>query len=47
MEPPKEIRNCTVNFQCPKLWKRLTYYHNGVNRRLTDVHGEVIKEILS
>ncbi len=23
MEPPKEIRNCTVNFQCPKLWERL------------------------
>jgi hypothetical protein len=19
----KEIRNCTVNFQCPKLWQRL------------------------
>jgi hypothetical protein len=24
MEPLKEIRNCTVNFQCPKLWKHLT-----------------------
>ena len=27
--------------------KRLTYYHNGFERRLTDVHGHVIKEILS
>lgn len=26
--------------------KRLTWYHNGINRRLTDVHGEVIHEIL-
>jgi hypothetical protein len=27
--------------------KRLTYYHNGIQRRLTDVHGEVIGGILS
>jgi hypothetical protein len=27
--------------------KRLTYYHNGLKRRLTDVHGEVIRDILS
>ena len=26
--------------------KRLTYYHNGLERRLTDVHGEVIEEVL-
>jgi hypothetical protein len=26
--------------------KRLTFYHNGIQRRLTDVHGEVIEEIL-
>lgn len=26
---------------------RLTYYHNGIQRRLTDVHGQVIKEILT
>ncbi len=25
--------------------KKLTYYHNGIRRRLTDVHGKVIKEI--
>lgn len=27
--------------------KRLTVRHNGIDRRLTDVHGEVIKRILS
>ncbi len=27
--------------------KRLTYYHNGVRRRLTDVHGEVIQPVLA
>ena len=27
--------------------KRLTYYHNGIKRRLTDVHGTVINEILA
>lgn len=26
--------------------ERLTYYHNGIERRLTDVHGHVIKDIL-
>jgi hypothetical protein len=26
---------------------RLTFYHNGSNRRLTDVHGHVIKNILA
>ncbi len=26
---------------------RLTYYHNGSNRRLTDVHGHVIQEVLA
>lgn len=26
--------------------KRLTYYHNGFERRLTDVHGDVIKQVL-
>jgi hypothetical protein len=25
----------------------LTYYHNGANRRLTDVHGHVLSEILA
>lgn len=27
--------------------EKLTYYHNGTNRRLTDVHGHVIRELLS
>ena len=26
--------------------RRLTYHHNGVERRLTDVHGHVIEPIL-
>jgi len=26
--------------------KQLTYYHNGSQRRLTDVHGQVIRKIL-
>jgi hypothetical protein len=27
--------------------ERLTYYHNGIQRRLTNVHGNVIRSILS
>jgi Protein of unknown function (DUF1501) len=27
--------------------QRLTYYHNGTRRRLTDVHGEVVEGILA
>jgi hypothetical protein len=27
--------------------EKLTYYHNGIRRRLTDVHGHVISEIVS
>ena len=27
--------------------ERLSFYHNGIHRRLTDVHGEVIKAVLS
>ena len=26
---------------------KLTFYHNGSNRRLTDVHGHVIHDILA
>jgi hypothetical protein len=26
--------------------KQLTYYHNGSQRRLTDVHGEVIRAVV-
>jgi hypothetical protein len=27
--------------------ERLTFYHNGIERRLTDVHGHVIRELLA
>jgi uncharacterized protein (DUF1501 family) len=27
--------------------QRLTYYHNGIRRRLTDVHGHVVSDILA
>ncbi len=27
--------------------ERLTYYHNGIQRRLTNVHGRVLREILA
>jgi hypothetical protein len=27
--------------------KQLTFYHNGTRRRLTNVHGNVIRDILS
>ena len=26
--------------------QKLTFYHNGVKRRLTDVHGEVVRDLL-
>jgi hypothetical protein len=25
---------------------KLTFYHNGIKRRLTDVHGHVIQEVI-
>ena len=27
--------------------ERVTYYHNGIERRLTDVHGNVIDDVLA
>jgi hypothetical protein len=27
--------------------EKLTYYHNGIERRLTDVHGHVIREVVA
>jgi hypothetical protein len=27
--------------------EKLTFYHNGINRRLTDVHGQVVREVLA
>jgi len=29
------------------LFERLSFYHNGIARRLTDVHGRVLKELLN
>ncbi len=27
--------------------ERLTFYHNGIQRRLTNVHGDILKEVLA
>lgn len=27
--------------------KKLTFYHNGIDRRLTDVHGHVVRDVLA
>jgi hypothetical protein len=27
--------------------QRLSYYHNGIERRLTDVHGSVMRQVLA
>ena len=27
--------------------ERLTFYHNGIRRRLTNVHGHVVREVLA
>ncbi|RPI81654.1 MAG: DUF1501 domain-containing protein, partial [Planctomycetaceae bacterium] len=27
--------------------ERLSFYHNGIERRLTDVHGRVIRDVLA
>ena len=27
--------------------ERLTFYHNGIERRLTDVHGRVVRELMA
>ncbi len=27
--------------------ERLTFYHNGIQRRLTNVHGHVVKDVLA
>ncbi|MEX2263335.1 MAG: hypothetical protein WD696_15365 [Bryobacteraceae bacterium] len=26
---------------------KLTFYHNGIQRRLTDVHGHVVRDLLA
>ena len=50
----KAVRNVTTIFDLHATLlhllgldhERLSYYHNGIERRLTDVHGEVISDIL-
>ncbi|MCH2201429.1 MAG: DUF1501 domain-containing protein [Fuerstiella sp.] len=37
----------TVLHLCGFDHEQLTWYHNGLDRRLTDVHGDVIQEILA
>ncbi|MEO0444971.1 MAG: DUF1501 domain-containing protein, partial [Verrucomicrobiota bacterium] len=27
--------------------ERLSYYHNGIERRLTNVHGHVVKDVIA
>ena len=27
--------------------EKLTFRHNGANRRLTDVHGQIVREVLA
>ncbi len=46
---PKEIYdfNATILHLMGLDHERLSYYHNGLERRLTNVHGHVIKEMLA
>ena len=39
--------NATILHQLGIDHERLTVRHNGIDRRLTDVHGHVIQEILA
>jgi hypothetical protein len=39
--------NATMFTQPFLTTKKLTFRYNGIDRRLTDVHGEVIHEIIS
>jgi len=39
--------HATILHQLGIAHEKLTYRHNGVDRRLTDVHGEVIREIIT
>ena len=34
-------------YDAASLWSRLTYRYAGRDFRLTDIHGEVVKEILA
>ena len=48
-ENPIEIYdfNATIMHLMGLDHERLSFYHNGLERRLTNVHGHVIKDILA
>ena len=49
VENPRDIHDfhATVLYLLGLDHERLTYYHNGIERRLTDVHGQVIRAIMA
>jgi hypothetical protein len=49
VENPRDIHDfhATVLYLLGLDHEKLTYYHNGTQRRLTDVHGHVIREVLA
>jgi uncharacterized protein (DUF1501 family) len=49
VENPRDIHDfhATVLHLLGLDHEKLTYYHNGTQRRLTDVHGHVIREVLA
>jgi len=48
-ENPTEVYDihATILHQLGIDHERLSFYHNGIARRLTDVHGRVLKELIS
>jgi len=48
-ENPTEVYDihATILHQLGIDHERLSFYHNGIARRLTDVHGHVLKELLN
>ena len=52
MSDPAQHRRSPASFHCETSvqelrLRTLTFYHNGIERRLTDVHGHVIEELLA
>jgi hypothetical protein len=45
--PPGYDFHATVLHRLGLDHERLTYYHNGIERRLTDVHRHVLADILA
>ena len=39
--------DCCKSTECHSDHLRLTFYHNGLERRLTNVHGQVEKDVLA